>query len=350
MSNTIRPRRLFVSGGSNLSANAAILWKELGHLLASEKGLIVLTGGLASRGDRPKAVTADRMIIAGMEATIEARGGNVDEHIETILPDAQRDWNQLIRFKVGRIRVLKNRNAQSRRFSMVHSADVIVSIEGERGTRSVLDVALAIDRPILPLPFGGGASREAWDAEREDIRKWFQIDRSDAKYFENLRLGELETRQIRELAAKVHEYLLRGFTQGCFVIMQFHADSDPVFEKAIVPALLANGFHPWRTDRSVASGDVVTAIRDGIKHCYFVIADTTGDRPNVMYELGLAHATNKPVILLRRLDPDGSLPAIPFDFQTQKIHEYSKDLDDLRRRLESAIAVMSGRHHEDDEL
>lgn len=66
MNNTIRPRRLFVSGGSRLSPNAANLWQELGYLIAKEAGLIVITGGLAGRADDPVALTADKMIIDGM--------------------------------------------------------------------------------------------------------------------------------------------------------------------------------------------------------------------------------------------------------------------------------------------
>ena len=345
MNTTIRPRRLFVSGGSRLSANAALLWREVGRLLALEDGFVVVTGGLARREDDPSALTADRAIVDGILPVLLARGVYPEEHLETVLPDVQRDSNKLIRFKEGRIRMLKNRNAQSRRFSMVHSADVVISVEGEHGTRSVLDVALAIERPILPLPFGSGASKDAWDSQRDDILGWFQIDSTTAEDFERIRLKELSDLQVRELAVRVHNVLVRGFTQGCFVIMRFHNDSDPVFDKAIEPALRAQGFQPWRTDRSVSTGDVIAAIRDGINHCFFVIADTTDDRPNVMYELGLAHATNKPVILLRRANPDGSLPPAPFDFQTQSILKYTDDLEDLRRRLESAIAVMSGKSH-----
>ena len=68
-----------------------------------------------------------------------------------------------------------------------------------------------------------------------------------------------------------------------------------------------------------------------------------------MYELGIAHAGNKPVILLRRAHPDGTLPLVPFDFQTETIIKYTDDLDDLRRRLEAAIAVVRGKIRSLDE-
>jgi predicted Rossmann-fold nucleotide-binding protein len=343
MNNTIRPRRLFVSGGSRLSANAALLWKELGVLLALENDLIVITGGLAGRKDEISSQTADSMIVEGMKQVLKEKGKQTEGQIETFLPDKKQDWNNLMRFEEGKMQILKNRNAQSRRFRMVHSADVVISIEGEVGTRSILDVALAIERPILPLPFGGGASKKVWQENREDILNWFQIKPDEAEYIERICLEKLIESEIKELAKRVNDCLLRGFTQGCFVIMQIHKEKDPVFDKAISPALKANRFQPWRTDRSIFSGDLIEAIHDGLRHCRFVIADTTDDRPNVMYELGFAHASNKTVILLRHANPDGSISKPPFDFQNHHILNYTDDLNDLRRRLKKIIAKDIGK-------
>src|SRR5262245_35395182 len=66
MTTAIRPRRLFVSGGSRLTTNAALLWTELGRLLAEEHGLVIITGGLLGRTDGPPAPTADRSVVDGM--------------------------------------------------------------------------------------------------------------------------------------------------------------------------------------------------------------------------------------------------------------------------------------------
>jgi predicted Rossmann-fold nucleotide-binding protein len=343
MNNIIRPRRLFVSGGSRLTANAALLWKELGGILARENSLVVITGGLVGRKDEPSSQTADSMIVEGMLHVLKEEGKVAENHIETFLPDETQDWNKLIRFKEGKTHILKNRNAQSRRFSMVQSADVVVSIEGEVGTRSILDVALAIERPILPLPFSNGTSKKVWEENREEILNWFQIKPDEATELEGICLEKLNKTEIDNLAKQIKEYLLRGFTQGCFVIMRFHKDSDPVFDKVISPALKACGFQPWRTDRSVFSGDLIAAIHDGLRHCRFVIADTTNDRPNVMYELGFAHASNKTVILLREANQDGSFSKPPFDFQNHSILNYTNDLEDLRRRLEESISIHIGK-------
>ena len=299
-------------------------------------------------------MTADLSIVQGMLPVLEQRGRPIDAHLETFLPDRERDPHREHRFEVGNIRRFNNRSSQSRRFSMVQSADVVVSIEGARGTRSVLDVALALERPALPLPFEGrsdrtrdGASCSTWKSEHGLIQRWFRLGASEVSHFDSIVLNELDAPAIQSLAQVVFQCLVRGFTQGCFVIMRFHEDTDPFYETVIAPALRVHGFEAWRTDRSVTSGDVVQAIRDGIEHCYFALVDTTGDRPNVMYELGLAHAARKPVILLRKLNPDGSLPKTPFDFQTHSILYYSDNWDDIRTRLEGAISVMGDRASQD---
>ncbi len=71
-----------------------------------------------------------------------------------------------------------------------------------------------------------------------------------------------------------------------------------------------------------------------------MIADITGNRPNVMYELGLAHASDKPVIILCRhgesIDKD-----VPFDIKTESILRYRSEAD-LEPRLRDAIAIMLG--------
>lgn len=50
----------------------------------------------------------------------------------------------------------------------------------------------------------------------------------------------------------------------------------------------------------------------------YLIADLTGRNPNVYYELGIAHALMKKVVLLAQ-----DLQDIPFDLKHQRILEYS---------------------------
>lgn len=345
MQSIIRPRRLLVSGGSCLSPAAFALWHELGKLLAGDKSITVITGGLHHMACTPGSPAADWAAVSGMRETLLSMGELAMARIETMLP--ARDFGDSVRFHEGSVRILANRNSRARRFAMANVADIVVAIEGGDGTRSVLDVAMAIERPILPLPFGPGTSTKVWTSQKEEIIKWFRIKPDEAEMLENINLANMEDSAIADLAKTVHEILLRGFVQGCFVIMRFHPSTDAVYADAIEPALDASGYQAWRTDRSVPTGDVVASIRDGINHCYFVIADTTEDRPNVMYELGLAHAAAKPVILLRRNNAHGTMKRLPFDFQTHSILRYDNTKDGLRNlsgRLQAAIGMLVGRH------
>lgn len=62
-----------------------------------------------------------------------------------------------------------------------------------------------------------------------------------------------------------------------------------------------NGFIPYRVDQvDEFNNDIIKKIEDGIKDCCLMIVDITHNRPNVYYELGLAKAQEKPIIIISR--------------------------------------------------
>jgi len=60
--------------------------------------------------------------------------------------------------------------------------------------------------------------------------------------------------------------------------------------------------------------DLITQIIDAIKSCDVVIADITDDKPNIYYEVGLAHGMAKPVILLSQQNNFTSYSLISYKF------------------------------------
>jgi nucleoside 2-deoxyribosyltransferase len=138
--------------------------------------------------------------------------------------------------------------------------------------------------------------------------------------------------------------VMRGFSQTCFVIMPFRPELNSMYERAIKPAVSESGFVALRTDDFVQAGDVTAAIHDGIRNCAFVIADLTWFRPNVMYEIGLAHAFGKPVVLLLKDDSVEQPEDIPFDLATHQVFRYRTDdggVADCRLLLERLIGELS---------
>ena len=65
-----------------------------------------------------------------------------------------------------------------------------------------------------------------------------------------------------------------------------------------------------------------------------VIANLNGRNANVYYELGIAHAIGKPVILITS---EANFTEIPFDLQSNKLIIY-KNNDGLRKSLTNALA------------
>ncbi|PKM63373.1 MAG: hypothetical protein CVU97_00085 [Firmicutes bacterium HGW-Firmicutes-21] len=77
----------------------------------------------------------------------------------------------------------------------------------------------------------------------------------------------------------------------------------------------------------------------GINSADIIIADLTGLNPNVFYELGLAHALNKKVIIITQ-----DISELPFDIRSYKANEYgvqfykiTKLFDKLENLLNGAI-------------
>jgi nucleoside 2-deoxyribosyltransferase len=84
---------------------------------------------------------------------------------------------------------------------------------------------------------------------------------------------------------------------------------------------------------SIREHIIMKDITKSIYDARIIVADLTGRNSNVMYELGLAHAAKKPVIMLAQDEAD-----IPFDLRHIRYLKYNeKDLTKLRSELAARI-------------
>ena len=100
--------------------------------------------------------------------------------------------------------------------------------------------------------------------------------------------------------------------------------SDDV-HRILSNACKAMGVQPVRGDDVFTPTDILVDIWQSINGADFVIADITGRNPNVLYQLGIAHALAKPVLIISRNAAD-----IPIDLSTRRVILYGQSEADWR--------------------
>ena len=110
----------------------------------------------------------------------------------------------------------------------------------------------------------------------------------------------------------------------CFVISPIgqpgsdvREQADAVLEYIIEPALKDMELEAVRADRLAEPGLITEQMIAAILSYDLCIADLSGQNPNVFYELAIAQAAERPVVLLKRAGE-----AIPFDVKDYRLIEY----------------------------
>ena len=117
-----------------------------------------------------------------------------------------------------------------------------------------------------------------------------------------------------------------------FVIMPFGQALDTIYEHFIQHTVEDNGFIATRADNSANSQAITKDIILLIRNSDLIIADLTDANANVYYELGIAHAFGKPVILLSQ-----DIDEVRFDLQAYRCLLYTDHFHDMdRARLDLA--------------
>lgn len=119
----------------------------------------------------------------------------------------------------------------------------------------------------------------------------------------------------------------------CFLVMPFSMDWSQEVTENIRSVCKKIGVHSIRGDDLFLPTDILDDIWRGITQADFIIAEITGKNANVYYELGMAHAIGKPVLLLAQRGSD-----IPFDLRSRRRLEYDlAEPEVFRSNLETAI-------------
>jgi len=105
-----------------------------------------------------------------------------------------------------------------------------------------------------------------------------------------------------------------------FAAMPFAKGYDDTFEVGIQGACLELGYKAVRVDHQQFVGDIVSEIKALIRRSAAVVGDLSESRPNVLYEIGFAHASKRKVLQICST----TMENIPFDVRNNRTIRYEK--------------------------
>ena len=200
------------------------------------------------------------------------------------------------------VRVMAGRTPLGRRLAMVAGVDIVVTISGRKHTEVVVEQALELGLPVLPIPDAGGDSKELLTNHHDRIAKGFDPGALDTC----LDAVSQKIRTHPEIAAKAVVDLIKTAKVGrCLVLLPYDDVHNELYRSLIEPAV-SKHMIALRLDRLPKSEAIYTSFAEAIRSSAAVIADITLLNENVMYEIGYAHGRGlTPLIYTRdatRLD------------------------------------------------
>jgi hypothetical protein len=122
-----------------------------------------------------------------------------------------------------------------------------------------------------------------------------------------------------------------------FVLMPFEEEFADTYFLGIKNTIETAGMIAERVDEQVFHRQgILERIYNQIEAADLIVADMTGQNPNVFYEVGYAHAKDKLCVLLTKDAND-----IPFDLKHQR-HIIYTSIQDLRNQLSNDLMVVKG--------
>lgn len=137
------------------------------------------------------------------------------------------------------------------------------------------------------------------------------------------------------------EKTIKPVDGSCFVVQPFAEPYGGYYETLFRPAIEKAGLRPLRADAEIfGTGKIIDQIWRGIRSASVLLAELTTKNANVYYELGLAHALGKPVVLVAANESD-----VPFDLRHIRVVYYDREdpfwgaklVDKIAENVRSAI-------------
>lgn len=125
---------------------------------------------------------------------------------------------------------------------------------------------------------------------------------------------------------RISNYTVSAQQPRAFVVMQFTKPYNELYSEVIKPVCDDEGVLAERADETFGPGIIVADIARQIAEAHIVVAEISPANQNVYYEVGYAHALNKPTILIAEQNTK-----LPFDVSPFRILFYENSIEGKRK-------------------
>ncbi len=332
--NTSQNRTIVVAGSKEIMSQnreKISLAKAIGARIIREDGWVLLTGGATGIRGIKEPTAVDYWVALGAKEEAERIGINPNDCIRTLHPLT----SDHPLHDIGSVEITKRRTPALRRFDLVAQADAIVCIEGLAGLTTILELSLALNKALIPIPCTGGVSRETWDIYETEILERLNLQRDSQDYI--MLMQSLSAPEA--LSDTIMRILKKLLSPLCYVILPSNSPHN-FYKNLIIPTLTQLGIQPITFNELITPTSIISTMIDTIRNARLVVADITGNDPDVTFQLGVAEALGKSTVIMCQRDSKTNdvLGTPPLDIRTRKIVTYQvNDTSNLRDELHRSV-------------
>jgi hypothetical protein len=307
-------------GGTDLRGAPTGFISALAYKILDSMQAVIITGGFRRSNKEPDAVSTDVAALEGARRYATEHGIDLKECYEAWIPepslDSRPDVGGAVRMTERdfiTLRVMTGRTPLGRRLAMVAGVDMVVTISGKQHTEVIVEQALELGVPVLPIPDAGGDSNDLLVKYRDRIAGSFDPGALDRCLDD---ISKAIDGEPERAAAAVVDLLRTAKVGKCLVLLPYDNQHNSLYTSVIEPAV-ARHMIPVRLDRLPRSDAIYNSFVDAIQASSAVIADITLLNENVMYEVGYAHGRGLTPLIYTRDAP--RLEQLPVYFRTLNV-------------------------------
>jgi len=286
--------KIALYGGTTLSDRNIELVRHLARAFLADPHVVLVSGGIYD--PKQNNVSVDLAAFRAADSYVKETGQELKNRFQTWLPETKRPG---IERETWGTPVPLRGSPRSRRFQLVNGVHAIITVEGKGQTKTVIELAMALERVVMPIGFTGTDSAEFWKSDRSFFERTLCLDQNLA---DRLDRPPSSDEEMAQLAEDVAIAVLKKAGRRCLVLMDFKDDGHKqFFEGVVTKAVTDSGFAVHKIDEQETAGDILDLFLARLEDCHAIIVDLTGPNENVLYELGRVHQHGgvQPLIILR---------------------------------------------------